>query len=155
LQPKLKELQLKYGHDRALQGQKQMELYKSHGVNPLAGCLPILIQLPIWFAFFQMLRNSVELFDQPFYGWITDLTTPDPYYVLPLLMGISMLIQQLLTPTPADQPQMKYVMMAMPVFLTFIMLNMPSGLSLYILTNNLLTILQQIIIKRQTFSMNK
>jgi len=155
LQPKIKGLQQKYGHDRTLLGQKQMELYKTEGINPLAGCLPILIQLPIWFAFFQMLRSSVELFDQPFYGWITDLTLPDRYYVLPVLMGASMMIQQLFTPTPADQPQMKYVMLAMPIFLTFIMLNMPSGLSLYILTNNLLTILQQIIIKRQAVKVSK
>ena len=149
LQPKIKELQTKYGHDRTLLGQKQMELYRAEGINPVAGCLPMLIQLPIWFAFFQMLRSSVELYDQPFYWWITDLTRPDQYYVLPVLMGLSMLIQQFFTPTPADQPQMKYVMWAMPVFLTFIMLNMPCGLSLYILTNNLLTILQQIIIKKQ------
>ncbi|MCA9508534.1 MAG: membrane protein insertase YidC [Myxococcales bacterium] len=150
LQPKLKELQGKFGHDRTLLGQKQMELYKQHGVNPVAGCLPMLIQLPIWFAFFQMLRSSVELLDQPFYWWIKDLTRPDQYFVLPVLMGLSMLIQQIFTPPPADQPQMKYVMWAMPIFLTFIMLKMPSGLSLYILTNNLLTILQQIIIKRQS-----
>ncbi len=150
LQPKIKELQQKFGHDRTLLGQKQMELYRSHGVNPVAGCLPMLFQLPIWFAFFQMLRSSVELFDQPFYWWIHDLTRPDQYYVLPVLMGGSMLIQQFFTPPPSDQPQMKYVMWSMPIFLTFIMLNMPSGLSLYILTNNLLTILQQIIIKRQS-----
>lgn len=149
IQPKIKELQQKYGHDRTLLGQKQMEVYKEYGINPVAGCLPLLIQLPIWFAFFQMLRNSVELYDQPFYWWITDLTMPDPYMVLPVLMGASMFIQQLFTPTPTEQPHMKYVMMGMPIFLTFIMLNMPSGLSLYILTNNLLTILQQLIIKRK------
>jgi YidC/Oxa1 family membrane protein insertase len=149
LQPKIKELQAKYSHDRALLGQKQMELYRAEGINPLAGCLPMLIQLPIWFAFFQMLRSSVELYDQPFYWWITDLTKPDQYYILPVLMGLSMLVQQFFTPTPPDQPQMKYVMWFMPIFLTFIMLNMPCGLSLYILTNNLLTILQQIIIKKQ------
>lgn len=154
LQPKLKEIQQKFSHDRTLLGQKQMELYKSHGINPVAGCLPLLIQLPIWFAFFQMLRNSVELFDQPFYLWIVDLTKPDPYFVLPVLMGISMLIQQAFTPPPAEQPHMKYVMWAMPVFLTFIMLNMPSGLSLYILTNNLLTIVQQIIIKKRLEKIN-
>lgn len=148
LQPKLKELQAKFGHDRTLLGQKQMELYRAHGVNPVAGCLPLLIQLPIWFAFFQMLRNSVELFDQPFYWWLTDLTRPDQYYVLPILMGASMFVQQAFTPPPTDQPHMKYVMWGMPIFLTVIMLNMPSGLSLYILTNNLLTIIQQIIIKR-------
>lgn len=149
LQPKIKELESKYGHDRTLLGQKQMELYKSHGINPMASCLPLLIQLPVWFAFFQMLRNSVELFDQPFYWWITDLTRPDPYLVLPVLMGVTMLIQQAFTPPPTEQPQMKYMMWAMPIFLTFIMLNMPSGLSLYLLTNNLLTIGQQIIIKKR------
>jgi YidC/Oxa1 family membrane protein insertase len=150
LQPKVQELQKKFGHDRTLLGQKQMDLYRAHGVNPVAGCLPLLIQLPIWFAFFQMLRNSVELFDQPFYWWITDLTRPDQYFVLPVLMGVSMLIQQAFTPPPTDQPHMKYVMWAMPIFLTFVMLNMPSGLSLYILTNNLLTIGQQIIIKKRS-----
>jgi YidC/Oxa1 family membrane protein insertase len=150
LQPKLAELTKKYGHDRTLLGQKQMELYKSHGINPLAGCLPLLIQLPIWFAFFQMLRNSVELYDQPFYFWIKDLTKPDEYVVLPILMGISMLIQQAFNPPPTDQPHMKYVMWFMPIFLTIIMLNMPSGLSLYILTNNLLTIGQQVIMKKRS-----
>lgn len=154
LQPKIEELKQKYGHDRTMFGQKQLELFREHGINPLAGCLPLLIQLPIWFAFFQMLRNSVELFDQPFYWWITDLTRPDQYYVLPILMGVSMLIQQAFTPPPAEQPHMKYVMWTMPIFLTFIMLNMPSGLSLYLLTNNLLTIGQQIIIKRQSERIN-
>lgn len=154
LQPKIKELQQKYSHDRTLLGQKQMELYRQHGINPVAGCLPMLIQLPIWFAFFQMLRSSVELFEQPFYGWIYDLTKPDQFYVLPVLMGLSMLVQQIFTPPPAEQPQMKYVMWAMPIFLTFIMLNMPSGLSLYILTNNLLTIFQQIIIKKRSSEMS-
>lgn len=154
LQPKIKELQQKFGHDRTALGQKQMELYREHGVNPVAGCLPILIQLPIWIAFFQMLRNSVELFDQPFYWWIRDLTLPDQYFVMPILMGVTMLIQQAFTPPPAEQPQMKYVMWTMPIFLTFIMLNMPSGLSLYMLTNNLLTILQQIIIKGQSGKAN-
>lgn len=150
LQPKIAELTKKFGHDRTLLGQKQMELYKSHGINPLAGCLPLLIQLPIWFAFFQMLRNSVELYDQPFYWWIKDLTKPDPYVILPILMGISMLVQQIFTPPPSDQPHMKYVMWFMPVFLTIVMLNMPSGLSLYILTNNLLTIGQQVIMKKRS-----
>ncbi len=154
LQPKINDLKTKFGHDRTLLGQKQMELYKEHGVNPVAGCLPTLIQFPIWIAFFQMLRNSVELFDQPFYWWMTDLTQPDQYFVMPILMGGTMLIQQAFTPPPADQPHMKYVMWSMPIFLTFIMLNMPSGLSLYMLTNNLLTIIQQLLIKRQSEKVN-
>lgn len=147
LSPKLKEIQTKYAHDRNLLAQKQMELYKTHGVNPLAGCLPIFIQFPIWIALFQMLRNSVELYNQPFMLWINDLTLPDPYFVLPVLMGASMFIQQWLTPMPQDQPQMKYVMWFMPVFITFVMLNMPAGLSLYSFVNNILTIAQQMLMK--------
>jgi YidC/Oxa1 family membrane protein insertase len=148
-QPELKILQKKYSHDRMLLGQKQMELYKKKGVNPLAGCLPMLIQMPIWFALYQMLWNSVELYQQPFVGWLNNLTSPDPLYILPIAMGISMLIQTFFQSIPQDQPQMKYVMCGMPVFLTFIMLNMPSGLSLYIFINNVLTIFQQIYIKNR------
>ncbi len=147
-QPYLKELQQKYRHDRLLLGQKQMELYKEKGISPLAGCLPMVLQMPIWFALYQMLWNSVELYQQPFIWWLTNLTAPDPYYILPIIMGISMLIQAILQPTLQDNQQMKYVMWGMPVFLTFIMLRMPCGLSLYILINNILTILQQIYIKR-------
>ena len=147
--PEMKELQKKYSHDRAQLGQKQMELYKEKGINPMAGCLPMLIQMPIWIALYQMLWNSVELYQQPFMLWITDLTAPDPYYVLPVAMGISMFIQQAFQPTMEDQPQMKYVMWGMPFFLTFIMLKMPAGLSLYIFINNILTIFQQLLIKRR------
>ena len=147
--PEMKELQKKYSHDRAMLGQKQMELYREKGINPMAGCLPMLIQMPIWFALYQMLWNSVELYQQPFGLWIMDLTRPDPYYVLPVVMGVSMLIQQAFQPTMEDQPQMKYVMWAMPIFLTFIMLKLPAGLSLYIFTNNILTIFQQVYIKRR------
>ena len=148
LAPKIKELQAKYSHDRTLLGQKQMELYKEHGINPLAGCLPLFIQFPVWIAFFQMLRNSVELYNQPFFAWITDLTLADPYFVLPVLMGASMFIQQYLTPMPQDQPQMKYVMWGMPFFITLVMLNMPAGLSLYSLVNNILTIAQQLLMTK-------
>ena len=148
ISPQLKQLQKQYGHDRALMGQKQMELYKQTGINPMAGCLPLLVQMPVWFALYQMLWNSVELYGQPLGFWITDLTKPDPYYTLPLVMGISLFVQQALQPTVQDQPQMKYLMWGMPIALTGVMINMPAGLSLYILTNNLLTILQQAYIKR-------
>jgi YidC/Oxa1 family membrane protein insertase len=147
--PEMKELQKKYSHDRAQLGQKQMELYKEKGINPMAGCLPMLIQMPIWIALYQMLWNSVELYQQPFMLWITDLTAPDPVYVLPIAMGASMFVQQAFQPTMEEQPQMKYVMWGMPFFLTFIMLNMPAGLSLYIFINNILTIFQQLFIKRR------
>lgn len=149
INPEVKELQKKYSHDRTLLSQKQMELYKEKGVNPAAGCLPMLIQMPVWFALYQMLWNSVELYQQPFILWITDLTAPDPYYVLPVAMGITMYIQQAFQPAMEDQPQMKYVMWGMPIFFTFIMLKMPAGLSLYIFINNILTIFQQLLIKRR------
>lgn len=147
--PELKKIQKKYGHDRTQLGQKQLEFYKEKGINPMAGCLPMLIQMPVWFALYQMLWNSVELFEQPFFGWIHDLTAPDPFFIMPVVMGISMFVQTFFQPTPEDQPQMKYVMWFMPIFLTFIMLSMPAGLSLYILTNNLLTIGQQMYIKKK------
>lgn len=149
LAPDMAALKKKYSHDKTMLGQKQMELYKEKGINPMAGCLPMLIQMPVWFALYQMLWNSIELYQQPFAFWIHDLTRPDQYYVLPALMGISMLIQQAFQPTMEDNPQMKYVMWFMPLFLTFVMLSMPSGLSLYIFTNNILTILQQLYIRRR------
>lgn len=150
--PKIKEMQKKYSHDRTMLGQKQMELYREHGINPMAGCLPLLIQLPVWFALYRMLGLSVELFDQPFYLWITDLTKADPYYILPLIMGLSMLLTQVIMPPQMEQPEMKYVMWAMPIVFTFVMLTLPSGLSLYILTNNLVTICQQLYLKNKLAS---
>ncbi|MBH1988413.1 MAG: membrane protein insertase YidC [Myxococcaceae bacterium] len=153
--PQLKEIQKKYSHDKAMLGQKQMEFYREKGINPMAGCLPMLIQMPVWFALYQMLGNSVELYEQPFYGWILDLTKPDPYYAFPVLMGVSMLISQLVIPPQIDesQPQMKYVLWFMPLFLTFVMLNLPAGLSLYMLVNNLLTIAQQVYVRRRSESL--
>jgi YidC/Oxa1 family membrane protein insertase len=147
--PEVKALQDKYGHDKQMLGQKQMELYKQHGINPMAGCLPMLIQMPIWLALYQMLGNSIEIYQQPFFGWISDLTAPDPYFVLPVVMGASMVLQTAFQPTPDDQPQMKVMMWIMPIFLTVVMIGLPAGLSLYILTNNVLTILQQMFIKRR------
>ena len=147
--PELKALQKKYAHDRQLQGQKQMELYREKGINPMAGCLPMFIQMPIWIALYRTLWGSVELYQQPFFGWLVDLTLPDPLYILPVAMGATMAIQTAFQPAPEDQPQMKYIMWGMPVFLTFIMLSLPAGLSLYMLTNNLLTILQQAYIKKK------
>ena len=94
-----------------------MELYKKHGVNPLGGCLPMLIQMPIYIALYSMLGNSVELYRSPFVGWIRDLTAPDPYYVLPLLTGVLMFVQQKTQPTPPD-PQQKTMMYMMPVMFT-------------------------------------
>lgn len=153
LAPEMKKLQEKYGHDRAAMGQKQMELYKEKGISPLAGCFPVLVQMPIWFALYRTLWNSVELYQQPFYLGISDLSQPDAllagFPLLPVLVGALMLVQTLMQPAPQEQPQMKYVMWGMPIMFTFFMLQMPSGLSLYMITNSLLTMAQQYYIKRQ------
>jgi YidC/Oxa1 family membrane protein insertase len=154
LAPLMKELQKKYGHDRTVLGQKQMEMYKEKGINPMAGCFPMLVQMPIWFALYRTLWNSVELYQQPFFGWITDLSQPDVFPLfgfafLPFVVGALMLGQTLLQPPPAEQPQMKYVMWGMPIVFTFFMLSMPSGLSLYMITNSVLTVIQQLYIKKK------
>ncbi|MBI1945188.1 MAG: membrane protein insertase YidC [Deltaproteobacteria bacterium] len=159
IKPEIDELTKKYGHDRTLMGQKQMELYKQKGISPLAGCLPVMVQMPIWFALYRTLSQAVELYQQPFAAapWtfgILDLTQPDallPFGIslLPLIVGALMLFQTWLQPPPADQPQMKYMMWGMPVFFSFLMLSMASGLSIYMITNSLLTMAQQLYIKKK------
>jgi len=150
IQPQVKEMQEKYAHDKAMQGQKLMELYKKHNVNPAGGCLPMLIQMPIWIALYRTLYTSVELYQQPFVkGWIGDLTQMDPFYITPIVLGGVMLIQAFMTPQPQDNPQMKYMQYGMPVFFTFLMAGLPSGLTLYMVFNAVLTIFQQLYIKRR------
>jgi|GEM_PF-460601 len=153
-QPEIKALQKKYGHDRQLLGQKQMEFYQQNGINPMAGCFPMLIQMPVWFALYRTLWLSVELFQKPAFLWLTDLSQPDVsplmgFPLLPLLVGALMAVQTLMQPAPEEQPQMKYVMWAMPVMFTFFMLSMPSGLSLYMITNSIWTLAQTFIIKKK------
>jgi YidC/Oxa1 family membrane protein insertase len=142
LKPEMDRLKEKYGDDKNRMNQEVMELYKKHGINPLGGCLPMLIQMPIYIALYSMLGNSVELYRSGFLGWIHDLTAPDPYFVLPLLTGGLMFAQQKLSPAPPD-PQQKMMGYMMPVMFTAISLFLPSGLTIYILTNTLLTMLQQ------------
>jgi YidC/Oxa1 family membrane protein insertase len=142
LKPEMDKLKEKYGDDKNRMNQEVMELYKKHGINPLGGCLPMLIQMPIYIALYSMLGNSVELYHSGFVGWIRDLTAPDPYFVLPLLTGVLMFAQQRLSPAPPD-PQQKMMGYMMPVMFTAISLFLPSGLTIYILTNTLLTMLQQ------------
>lgn len=153
LAPEIKELQKKYGHDRTLLGQKQMEMYKEKGVSPMAGCFPMLLQMPIWFALYRTLWSSVELFQKPGFLWINDLSVPDPsplgIPLLPFVVGLLMLGQTAFQPAPQDQPQMKYVMYGMPVMFTFFMFGMPSGLSIYMITNSIVTMAQQYYIKRK------
>ena len=148
MQPRIQALREKFGHDKQKLNQSMMDLYKKEKINPMGGCLPILVQIPVFIALYWMLLESVELRQAPFIFWIQDLSAKDPYYVLPLLMGASMFIQQRLNPAPPDPIQAK-VMMALPVVFTVFFLWFPSGLVLYWLVNNILSIAQQWVITRR------
>jgi YidC/Oxa1 family membrane protein insertase len=142
LAPKLQKLKEIHGDDRQKMQQAMIELYKTEKINPLGGCLPILVQIPVFIALYWVLLGSVELRHAPFMLWITDLSTPDPYYILPVLMGLSMIVQTWLNPTPPDPVQAK-VMKIMPVVFSVFFFFFPAGLVLYWLVNNLLSIAQQ------------
>ncbi len=160
LQPKMAKLKEKYKDNPQEMNKEMMNLYKTYKVNPLGGCLPMLIQIPFFFALYRVLLQSIELRHAPFMLWITDLSAPDrlfpaldlPYLggipVLTLLMGASMFLQQKMTPTTADPTQAR-IMMFLPVIFTFMFFNFPAGLVLYWLVNNLLSIVQQILINRE------
>ncbi len=150
LQPKMQRLKEKYGKDKERMNMEVMQLYKSHKVNPLGGCLPMLVQIPFFFALYKILLDSIELRHAPFYFWIQDLSAKDPYYITPLLMGASMFLQQKMTPITGDNAaQMKMMMYGMPAIFTFMFLNFPSGLVIYWLVNNLLSIAQQAMLLRK------
>ncbi|HEX6259259.1 MAG TPA: membrane protein insertase YidC, partial [Woeseiaceae bacterium] len=142
IQPRMKALQERYKDDRQQLSQAMMDLYKREKVNPAAGCLPILIQMPFFLAFYWVLLESVEMRQAPFALWITDLSSRDPYFILPLIMGAAMFFQQKLNPAPADPVQAK-VMQIMPIVFTGFFAFFPSGLVLYWVTNTLLSIAQQ------------
>lgn len=125
-------------------------LYQKHGVNPLGGCLPMLLQMPVYIALYRTISSSVELYNQPLFGWITDLTQHDPYYVLPVLLGVLMVLQQKFTPmTTTDEAQRKMMMWFMPILFSVMMMSLPSGLTLYILTNTVLSMVQTWWLQRQ------
>ena len=142
LAPKMQKIKEQYGTDRQKLHQAMMELYKTEKINPLGGCLPIVVQIPVFIALYWVLLASVELRHAPFAFWITDLSAPDPYYVLPVIMGITMVIQARLSPEPPDPIQAK-VMKIMPVAFSVFFLFFPAGLVLYWLVNNILSIAQQ------------
>ena len=148
LQPRLQKLKEAYGDDRQKMNQKMMEIYKTEKINPLGGCLPILVQIPVFIALYWVLLESVEMRQAPWILWIDDLATMDPYFVLPLIMGATMVIQQKLNPAPLDPIQAK-VMMALPIVFTVFFAFFPSGLVLYWVVNSALSILQQWIITRR------
>jgi len=142
LKPELERLKKQFGDDKARLNQEMMALYKQKGINPLGGCLPMLIQMPVWFALYSTLGNAVELYHSRFL-WLADLTQPDPFFVIPVVMGAFMFIQQKTAPQPADSEQQKMLLYIMPVMFTFMSLWFPAGLTVYILTNTLLTMAHQ------------
>lgn len=146
LQPKLQAMRERIGDDRQRMSQEMMELYKKEKVNPLGGCLPIFLQMPIFIALYWSLMESVELRHSPFFGWIHDLSAQDPYYILPLLMGVSMFMIQKMSPTTVTDPMQQKIMTFMPVMFTFFFLFFPSGLVIYWLVSNIVTLIQQTLI---------
>ncbi|MBI3603752.1 MAG: membrane protein insertase YidC [Nitrospirae bacterium] len=150
VQPKVVALQAKFKDDRDRLNKELIKLYRDHKVNPVGGCLPMLLQMPVFVALFNILYMTIDLRQAPFLLWVADLSVQDPYYVLPILMGISMVVQQKIMPTTMDPTQAK-IMLLLPAFMTVLFLTFPAGLVLYWLTNNVLTITQQFVTDRYIF----
>lgn len=148
LGPEMQRLKEMYGDDRQKMSQEMMKFYQKEKINPLGGCLPILIQMPVFIALYWMLLESVELRHAPFMFWIQDLSVKDPYFILPILMGISMFVQQMLNPTPPDPMQAK-IMKMLPIIFTFFFLWFPAGLVIYWVVNNIISVAQQYYITRK------
>lgn len=148
LQPRLMSLKERHGDDKARMNQAMMDLYKKEKINPLGGCLPIVVQIPVFIALYWVLLESVELRQASFIFWLNDLSTPDPYFVLPLIMGATMLVQHYLNPAPIDPMQQK-IMLALPIVFTVFFAFFPSGLVLYWVVNNVLSIAQQWVITKK------
>lgn len=143
LQPKIKELREKFKNDKQRLNVETMQLFRSHGVNPMGGCLPMLLQFPIYIALYKVLWNSVELFQAPFFWFYKDLSAPDPYLITPILLGIFMFLQQKMTPTASADPAQQKMMMIMPVMFTAFMLFLPAGLVIYIFISTMMGVIQQ------------
>ena len=147
LKPKIDALQKIYKNDPQKLQKEMMELYKKYKVNPFSGCLTLLVQLPIFWALYQILRTTIDLRGAPFIFWIKDLSAKDPYYILPILMGLTSILLSRVQGTAKD-PQSKMFAYFMPIFLTLIFLSFPSGIVLYWLTFNVLGVLEMLLIKR-------
>ena len=148
LQPEINKLKEKFKDDPQRLQKETMELFKRSGANPLGGCLPMLLQMPVFFAFYKVLYAAVELVGQPFYFWINDLSEKDPYFVLPVILTAAMFFQQKLTPTTSTDPTQQKVMMFMPIIFGFIMKDMPSGLVLYICVSTIFQMAQQVFVNK-------
>ncbi|MBF0493274.1 MAG: membrane protein insertase YidC [Deltaproteobacteria bacterium] len=143
IQPKLKALQEKFANDKERLNTEMMNLFKTHKVNPMGGCLPMLLQMPIYIALYKVLYNAIELYHAPFFAFYKDLSAPDPYFVSPILLGIFMMLQQRLTPSPSQDPNQAKLMMIMPLMFSVFMLFLPAGLVIYIFINTSVTVAQQ------------
>ncbi|PIK14319.1 membrane protein insertase YidC [Halobacteriovorax sp. JY17] len=150
IQPELTKLKEKFKDDPQRMQKETMEAFKKAGANPLGGCLPLIAQMPIFFAFYQVLYNAEEFVGSPFFGWIHDLSIKDPYYVLPVLMALAMALQTRLNPSPTADPTQKKVMMIMPLVFGFIMKDLPAGLNLYIFTSTIYGVGQQLLVYKLT-----
>jgi YidC/Oxa1 family membrane protein insertase len=149
LSGKIAELRKKHENDKQRLGVETMNLYRAHGVSPFGGCLPSLIQMPIWIALFSTLNYAVELYHSSFFWYIHDLSAKDPYYLAPLLMGVVMFLQMRMSPAGTDPQQQKMMSVMMPVMFTGFSLFLPAGLSIYTLTSYLIGILQQVYVNRR------
>jgi YidC/Oxa1 family membrane protein insertase len=143
LQPKLTEIREKYQNDRERMNLEMMNLFKSHKVNPMGGCLPMVLQMPVYIALYKVLYNAIELYHAPFFGFYRDLSAPDPYFISPVLLGIFMVVQQKMTPSATQDKAQANMMLMMPVMFSAFMLFLPSGLVIYIFVNTLMTVVQQ------------
>lgn len=143
LQPRLQALKEKYKNDKERLNLETMQLFKTHKVNPMSGCLPMLLQLPVYIALYRVLWNSIELYQAPFFWFYRDLSQPDPYFIFPLLLGVAMFFQQKLTPSATADPMQKKMMMMMPVMFTVFLAFLPVGLVVYILVNTVMSVVQQ------------
>ena len=143
LQPQISALKEKFKGDKQKLNVETMNLFKTHKVNPMSGCFPMLLQMPVFFALYRVLYNSIELRHSPFVFWITDLSAPDPYYITPILMGVTMYLQQTLMPQPSTDPTQAKVMKFMPIMFALFMLALPSGLVIYIFVSSLLSVVTQ------------
>jgi YidC/Oxa1 family membrane protein insertase len=149
VQPKLKEIREKYKNDKQKLNTEMMQLFKTHKVNPMGGCLPMVLQMPIYFALYQVLWNSIELYHTPFFWVYQDLSAPDPYLITPILLGVFMMLQQKLNPQSATmEPAQQKMMLIMPLMFSGVMLFFPFGLVLYILVNTVMSVIQQYMIQR-------
>ncbi len=149
IQPQIQRLREKYGNDKEAMNREMLTLMRSHGYNPMAGCLPILVQMPVFFALYQVLYSAVELYNAPFALWIHDLASKDPYYVTPVLLTLTMFIQQKLTPNTATDPVQQKMIQFMPLIFGVFMITLPSGLAIYMLVNAIASIGQQILLNKR------